>query len=63
MLLDYLRELGSIPPPSKVVDSTPLGRIKSDFTHYLVAERGLLCWFSRKRNLALSFLVGRRPTV
>jgi site-specific recombinase XerD len=41
MLLDYLRELGSIPPPSKVVDSTPLGRIKSDFTHYLVAERGL----------------------
>jgi site-specific recombinase XerD len=41
MLLDYLRELGSIAPPTKVVDSTPLGRIESGFTHYLVAERGL----------------------
>lgn len=41
MLLDYLRELGSIPPPTEVVDNTPLGRIESGFTHYLVAERGL----------------------
>jgi integrase/recombinase XerD len=41
MLLDYLRELGRIPPPTEVIDDTPLGRIESDFTHYLVAERGL----------------------
>lgn len=41
MLLDYLRELGSIPPPTEVVDNTPLGRIESGFTRYLVAERGL----------------------
>lgn len=41
MLLDYLRELGSIAPPTKVADNTPLGRIESGFTHYLVAERGL----------------------
>ena len=41
MLLDYLRELGRIPPPTEVIDDTPLGRIESGFTHYLVAERGL----------------------
>jgi site-specific recombinase XerD len=41
MLLDYLRELGRIPPPTEVADNTPLGRIESGFTHYLVAERGL----------------------
>ena len=41
MLLDYLRELGTIPPPTEVVDNTPLGRIESGFRHYLVAERGL----------------------
>jgi site-specific recombinase XerD len=41
MLLDYLRELGRIPPPTKVIDDTPLGRIESGFKHYLVAERGL----------------------
>ena len=37
MLLDYLRELGRIPLPAEVIDDTPLGRIESDFTHYLVA--------------------------
>jgi len=41
MLLDYLRELGRIPPPTEVIDDTALGRIESGFTHYLVAERGL----------------------
>jgi len=41
MLLDYMRELGRIPPPAEVVDNTPLGRIETGFTHYLVAERGL----------------------
>jgi integrase/recombinase XerD len=41
MLLDYLRELGRIPPPTEVIDDTPLGRIESGFTHYLAAERGL----------------------
>jgi len=41
MLLDYLRVLGRIPPPTEVIDDTPLGRIESGFTHYLVAERGL----------------------
>jgi site-specific recombinase XerD len=41
MLLDYLRELGSIAPPTEVIDDTALGRIESGFTHYLVAERGL----------------------
>ncbi len=41
MLLDYMRELGRIPPPAEVIDDTPLGRIESGFKHYLVAERGL----------------------
>jgi len=41
MLLNYLRELGRIPPPTKVINNTPLGRIESGFKHYLVAERGL----------------------
>jgi site-specific recombinase XerD len=41
MLLDYLRELGSIPPPTEVIDDTPLRCIESGFAHYLVAERGL----------------------
>jgi site-specific recombinase XerD len=41
MLLDHLRELGHIPSPTEVIDDTPLGRIEADFTHYLVAERGL----------------------
>ncbi len=41
MLLDYLRQLGCIPPPTEVIDDTPLRRIESGFTHYLVAERGL----------------------
>ena len=41
MLLDYLRELGSIPPPTEVIGDTPLRCIESGFAHYLVAERGL----------------------
>lgn len=41
MLLSYLRELGSIPPPVEVIDDTPLRRIECGYTHYLVAERGL----------------------
>ena len=41
MLLDYLRELGRIPLPTEIIDDTPLGRIESSFTHYLIAERGL----------------------
>ena len=41
MLLDYLRELGRIPLPTEIIDDTPLGRIESGFTHYLIAERGL----------------------
>jgi hypothetical protein len=41
MLLDYLRQLGRIPPPTEVIDDTRLRRIESGLTHYLVAERGL----------------------
>jgi site-specific recombinase XerD len=53
MLLDYLREFGRIPPPTEVIDNTPLGRIESGFTHYLVAERGL----------SAATIINYRPTV
>jgi site-specific recombinase XerD len=41
MLLGYLRELGSISPPTEIINDTPLRRIEFGFTHYLVTERGL----------------------
>jgi integrase/recombinase XerD len=40
-LLQYLRDLGSIPPPTEAIDDSPLSRIVSDFRRFLVSERGL----------------------
>lgn len=41
MLLRYLRDLGSIPPPTEAIDDSPLHRIARDFRRFLASERGL----------------------
>lgn len=41
MLLRYLRDLGSIPPPIEAIADTPLNRIARNFEQFLVSERGL----------------------
>lgn len=41
LLLGYLRNLGIIPPPAKVIDDSPLTRIEREYARFLACERGL----------------------
>ena len=40
-LLQYLRDLGCIPPPQTKTDNSSLSRLTQDFERYLRSERGL----------------------
>ncbi len=41
LLLSYLRSCGDIPPPTEVIDNSPLTCIKREYARFLASERGL----------------------
>jgi len=41
LLLSYLRSCGAIPPPTEVIDNSPLTRIEREYERFLASERGL----------------------
>jgi site-specific recombinase XerD len=41
VLLSYLRDLGTVPPPIRVIDDCPLACIEREYARFLACERGL----------------------
>jgi len=41
IVLSYFRERGTIPPPTQVVDDSPLAHIERKYARFLASERGL----------------------
>jgi integrase/recombinase XerD len=39
--LEYLREVGAVPPPVVVLDNSPVAQLLANYREYLVLERGL----------------------